>query len=69
MDNNLPNVADSSPSFEELTNRLKVGDSITLMQRETELLDTAGDTARVKTYAFAKTGWRHRVLRWFGIGR
>ena len=56
---------DTSESFEELTNRLKVGDAITLMEQETEEPDTTGGTTRTKSYAFARTSWTQRVLRWF----
>ncbi len=58
---------ETSESFEELTNRLKVGDAITLMERQTEELDDTGGggTTRIKSYAFARTSWKDRVLRWF----
>ncbi len=56
---------DTSESFEELTNKLKVGDAITLMERETEEPDATGGTTRMKSYAFARTSWTQRVLSWF----
>ena len=68
-DKNKPDVTDMSDSFDELTNRLKVGDSITLLEQETEEPDTAGGTTRIRSYAFARTSWTQRVLRWFGRGR
>ncbi len=56
---------DTSESFEELTNRLKVGDAITLMERQIEEPDDTGGTTRMKSYAFSRTSWKDRVLRWF----
>lgn len=51
-------------SFNELTNRLKVGDSITLMQQVTEEPDSTGGTVRVQSFAFAKKSWTERLLAW-----
>ncbi len=68
-DRNKPDVTDASDSYEELTNRLKVGDAITLLERETEEPDTAGGTTRIRSYAFARTGWTQRLLRWFRPGK
>ena len=56
---------DTSESFEDLTNRLKVGDAITLMERQIEEPDDTGGITQLKSYAFARTSWKDRVLRWF----
>ena len=68
-DKNKPDVTDMSDSFDELTNRLKVGDAITLLEQETEEPDTTGSTTRIRSYAFARTSWTQRVLRWFRRGK
>ncbi len=68
-DENKPDVTDASDSYEELTNRLKVGDAITLLERETEEPDPAGGTTRIRSYAFARTSWTQRLLRWFRLGK
>ena len=64
-DKNQPDETDTSDSYDELTNRLKVGDAITLLERETEELAPTGGTTRIRSYAFARTSWTQRVLRWF----
>ncbi len=66
-DKNQPDVTDTSDSYDELTNRLKLGDGITLLERETEEPDPTGGggTTRIRSYAFTRTSWTQRVLRWF----
>ncbi len=68
-DRNKPDVTQTSDSFDELTNRLKVGDSITLLEQETEEPDTTGGTTRIRSYAFSRISWTQRVLRWFKWGK
>ncbi len=64
-DQNKLDVTDTSVSFNELTNRLKVGDSITLMQQVIEEPDSTGGTVRVQSFAFAKKNWTERLFDWF----
>jgi uncharacterized protein YjdB len=64
-DQNKLDVTDTSVSFNELTNRLKVGDSITLMQQVIEEPDSTGGTVRVQSFAFTKRSWTERLLDWF----
>lgn len=56
---------ETSESFEDLTNRLKVGEAITLMERQIEEPDNTGGTTRIKSYAFKTTSWKQRILNWF----
>ncbi len=64
-DKKTPDVTETSASFDDITSRLKVGDAITLFERETEEPDTTGATTQMKSYAFARTSWTQRVLNWF----
>ncbi len=64
-DKKTRDVTETSASFDEITSRLKVGDAITLLERETEEPDTTGGTTQMKSYAFARTSWTQRVLNWF----
>ena len=61
-DQNKLDVTDTSVSFNELTNRLKVGDSITLMQQVIEEPDSTGGTVRVQSFAFTKKSWTERLF-------